>query len=67
MNVWNVSSCVILVIAIIIVLYTIIDLYIKKKKYIKQEILTIPNNKYLVNIVIIMLLLIIYGLLRNFV
>ena len=53
-------------IAVCINIYILINLFLEKNAREKDENYEIKNNKFMISIVIIFILYIIYGLLRNF-
>lgn len=56
----------IIFIAVCINIYILINLFLEKNAREKDENYEIKNNKFMISIVVIFILYIIYGILRNF-
>ena len=66
MNYIEIIRNTIIFIAVCINIYILINLFFEKNAREKDENYEIKNNKFMISIVIIFILYIIYGLLRNF-
>lgn len=65
MSVFKIIRAIIIFCSVLMVVFIVVDVFIKKRRLMSGRIDKISNNKYLALIVTIIILYIIYGLLRN--
>ena len=67
MNIIKITAYTVTIISFLLAIYMLGDLFYKKIKLKKGKIKYVDNTKYIVIMMILIVLFVVYGLLRNFI